>query len=67
MPACLCVYNMHLVPTEARRGYQVPRTGVTGSCKPLYGFWEPKPHLLQEHLGKDFDPLGVYNMLWRMN
>lgn len=44
---CVCVYAhmlMHVVPTEARRGYWIPRTGVTEAVS----HWELNQELLQE-------------------
>lgn len=47
---CLCVsgHYTHTLPTEARRGSQIPRAGVTGDCELSWGCWEWKGGLLGE-------------------
>lgn len=36
----VCALNMFLVPTEVRRRYQNPGTGVTDNSELLHGCWE---------------------------
>lgn len=39
MGVCMYVYYVHAVPTETRRGCQIPRTGVTDGCELSCGYW----------------------------
>ena len=32
LSACVYIYRMHAVPTEARRGHWIPRTAVRDCC-----------------------------------
>jgi hypothetical protein len=36
------VHHMYTMLMEARKGHQIPGTGVTGGCEPPCGGWEPK-------------------------
>jgi hypothetical protein len=45
---CLSVYRMHEIPTEDRQCRQNSKTGVTDTCDPPRGCWEPNPDPLQE-------------------
>lgn len=43
-----CTNHVHVAP-EVKRHYQIPSgTGVTGGCKPPYGFWRLNPVFLRE-------------------
>lgn len=44
----MCVYHMHAVPAEVRRGHYFPGIRVTGGYELPYGGWEPNPDLLQK-------------------
>ena len=35
--------HMHALPTKARRGHQIPETGVTDSCLASWRCWELNP------------------------
>lgn len=47
-PACMCMYPVLAVPPEARRGRQLPGTGITDSCKLPCRCWTSKPGPLEE-------------------
>jgi hypothetical protein len=47
--ACMTVYHMHAVPTEARRGRWSPRPRIIDDCEPLCGYWESNLCPLEEH------------------
>lgn len=47
--ACVSLYHMHAVLSEARRGHRLLLGGVTDCCEPvLCGCWESNPGLLEE-------------------
>lgn len=39
--ACMSVYHMHTVTEETDERVKSPRTGVTDTCEPPCGCWEP--------------------------
>lgn len=41
LPACLSVYCIPAVTEETDEGVKSPRTGITDSCEPPHGCWEP--------------------------
>lgn len=54
---CLCVYDLFYVHwfflhvcllAKVRKTLQIPETGFTGGCEPLYGCWESNPAPLKE-------------------
>ena len=35
-----CVLRAHLIPIDAREGFESPGTEITESCGPRHGHWE---------------------------
>lgn len=44
----VCSSYIYLVTLKVRRVYEIPKTGVTGDCEPLYGHWEWNSTPVQE-------------------
>lgn len=47
---CLCAQHVYLVPSEARKGCQIPWNGVPKGCEPTCGPWTLNPYPLEETL-----------------
>ena len=53
LPACMSGrHDIGAMPLEPEEGIRSPGTGVTDTCEPLCGCWEPNPAPPQEQVFK---------------